>query len=104
MDMMLKEAYSYISDSSEVFNVCLVKQLIDGEVVPKYVSFQMWLDTSVVMFKLYVNKDLETFRLMSDELEVIKKVRLEKLFNKIHKLNLTLGDSDITGTKKIIKF
>jgi hypothetical protein len=99
---ILQDAYNYISNSSEVFNVCLVKQLIDGEVIPKYISFQMWLDTSVVMFKLYVNDDLETYSLMSDNLVVIKKVKLDKLFSKIHKLDLVLGDSDITGTKKIL--
>lgn len=99
---ILKNAYDYISNSDDVFNVCLVKRFIGDAIVPQYISFQMWLGTSVVMFKLYANDDLKTFKLISDDKVILDKVELSKLFDKIHKLKLRLGDSDITGTRKIL--
>lgn len=99
---MLQNAYDYITASSDMFNVCLVKQLIDGVVVPKYVSFQMWLDSSVVMFKLYLNDDLNTFRLMSDDKVVIKSFKLTEMVKLIKKQKFKYSSADITGTKKIV--
>ena len=90
---ILLNTYNDLLNDERAYNVCLSKHVVDGVLVPYYVSFCFWYDLHLVNCKLYLNNDLKTYKLISGNTEVFKRIDFKKLFDKLSKCKFDLGNS-----------
>lgn len=90
---VIEDTYNNLLNDDRAYNVCLVKHIIENNLVPYYISFCFWYDAHLVSCKLFLNKDLKTFKLLSGEYEVFGKIKSEELFDKLNKFKFELSSN-----------
>ena len=98
---VMEETLDYLQKDSRAYNVCMVRSN-NHDNLPLYISFCVWYDLRLVVFKLFLNKDLKTYELTSNKITVIKKVKLDLLFRTLAKYDLTLVNNDFSDITKVI--